>query len=162
MRAKRDGRFWTKVAFGARCWLWTAAKDEHGYGVFRHRGKNVAAHRFAYQLLVGPIAPQRFACHVCDTPSCVNPGHIFIGTHADNMADAARKGRMRNASEWYRGALVNTAVLTEEEVLEIFRLVRQGRITPRGIRDTYGVSHSQSYNLFHMRQWRHLLPRITQ
>jgi hypothetical protein len=101
-----------------------------------------------------------FVCHICDVPACVNPGHLFLGTAKDNMADAARKGRIKNASEWYRGSLINTAVLDESTVVEIFRQVRAGTITARGIMHRYGVSHSQSYNLFHMRQWRHLLPQI--
>jgi hypothetical protein len=77
----------------AGCWLWTQSVKSYGYGQVQSRGVNYHAHRLAYALFVGPIPRGMFVCHVCDTPLCVNPAHLFLGTHSDNMRDARTKGR---------------------------------------------------------------------
>jgi hypothetical protein len=90
------------------CWLWTRerrytaeCRKRNGlldYGAFWLDGKYVTAHRAAYQLLTGPIPDGLFVLHRCDIPGCVNPDHLWLGTHADNMADMANKGRRRGGS----------------------------------------------------------------
>lgn len=94
-------RFWGKVDRSGGCWLWTGATTPDGYGRFSFRGKTVYAHRFVWTLHNGTIprspAARRFICHRCDTPGCVNPDHLFLGTNSDNMRDAAEKKR-RNAA----------------------------------------------------------------
>ena len=97
-------RFWSKVSTqeAAQCWLWTGCcsiKHAGTYGQFHLKRPRamVAAHRLAWVLSnAEPVPPQRFVLHHCDNPLCVNPGHLFIGDHSDNMRDMARKGRGRN------------------------------------------------------------------
>jgi hypothetical protein len=86
-------RFWSKVSKSDGCWLWIAYRDEKGYGAFGFKGKVQRAHRVAYELALGPIAPGMHVLHSCDNPSCVNPSHLRLGTHADNMRDRIERGR---------------------------------------------------------------------
>ena len=117
-------KFWSKVVKSDGCWLWTGTKNNCGYGQFGLNGSTVLAHRYAWQLNKGLIPKGLCICHFCDEPSCVNPEHLFIGTHADNMADCARKGRAYRG--YQRGESNGRARLTWKIVEEIRLNVANG------------------------------------
>jgi len=81
------------------CWLWTGSCDKDGYGLMRfsvgRRATTTPAHRAMWQFRNGTMPAGRYACHSCDTPSCVNPDHIWPGSPQDNRDDCAAKGRAR-------------------------------------------------------------------
>lgn len=94
VRVPPEERFWSKVLIGDGCWEWQGGKFNSGYGLFTvPNGQPIGAHRFAWELINGPILDGLFVCHRCDNRPCVRPGHMFLGAQSDNMRDMAEKGR---------------------------------------------------------------------
>jgi hypothetical protein len=96
------------------CWLWIGADDGHGYGQLNIGGKVIKAHRAAWELKVGPIPSGLNVCHKCDTPPCINPDHLFLGTRGENIRDAFAKGRINRA-----GAAHPQVKLTQQDISNI-------------------------------------------
>lgn len=115
------------------CRIWTAAKDRDGYGFIQQDGEKRRAHRVAWELENGSIPDGIHVLHKCDTPSCVNPGHLFLGTIADNNRDKFEK-RRQSAGERH-----GRAKLSLDQVAEI-RAIRGER--QKDIAATFGVSRS--------------------
>lgn len=78
------------------CWLWLGALDACGYGRIAVSGKNQTAHRVSWEMAFGQIPAGLHVLHKCDVRCCVNPSHLFVGSHRENMQDAQRKGKMGN------------------------------------------------------------------
>lgn len=92
------------------CWIWTGADRGNGYGCMMEDNILISAHRKSYEMYYGAIPSGMIVCHRCDVPSCVNPDHLFIGTHKDNHDDMAKKGRNnppRGDEHWTRRRVKN-------------------------------------------------------
>lgn len=92
-KATPESRFWAKVHIGEpdECWLWTGATKSHGYGYLGRNGKTLHAHRYAFELEVGPI-PEGFQVdHLCFNRACVNPSHLEAVPPVVNMRRAAKR-----------------------------------------------------------------------
>ncbi len=116
------------------CWIWMANTCKAGYGKIYTKGKDELAHRVSYAISNGEIPKGLHVLHRCDIPSCVNPAHLFLGTHEDNMQDKAKKGRAVGFNQ--HGVKNNNARLNENQVKEIIASTEK----QKDIASKYGVS----------------------
>ena len=131
------------------CWIWMHARNWKGYGVIRTGGKTVRAHRVAYECATGKRAPQQAdVCHRCDNPTCVNPGHLFVGSRSDNMKDCSAKGRL--LTPFLKGEECPASKLTAEQV----RSIRRDNRSQRKIASTYGVDKGTIAHIKNGKTWR--------
>lgn len=118
------------------CWLWTGAVSRSGYGIVMRGRKSegqIRAHRASWKIYRGEIPVGMFVCHKCDVRSCVNPDHLWLGQHADNMADRNAKGRAA------RGERGGNAKLTDAQTIAI----RNDQRTQMAIAAAFGISQSR-------------------
>ena len=139
------------------CWLWLKGGNDRGYGVlYTGGGGRVYAHRFSYALAHGHLPRKMLVCHKCDTPACVNPDHLFLGSQKENMRDCTRKGRSPwlNDFQYARGEECPQATLTEEDVRGI--LAMRGKATYREIADKFGTTKVNVKAIYAGRTWKHI------
>jgi len=136
------------------CWEWQAGRDENGYGRFNYLGDNVPAQRVSYILHKGEIPFGMLVCHTCDNPSCVNPNHLFLGTHHDNVIDMFAKGRQPQR-DLIRGSAKGTNKLVEDDIYKIRELVEQG-YTNQQIADMFNVAKATISHVRTRRNWGHI------
>jgi hypothetical protein len=157
MRRPLADRFWSRVQKTESCWLWTGQlrqrsdrKESNGrYGVLtlgRNAG-NKGAHVVSWFLAHGEW-PTLCVLHTCDTPACVNPAHLFLGTNADNVADKLAKGRQPHGDQ-------RASKLSSENVLELFALRRAGWLG-RDLALRYGINIGYVYHILSGRKWARL------
>jgi hypothetical protein len=179
-------RFWSKVDKNGPtpahrpdlgpCWVWTRAAHEAGYGRLGLNGKQWRAHRLAWEHAHGAVPAGLFVLHHCDNPRCVKaeadadgPGHLFLGTPADNMRDMARKGRAGRPSGLRNGAYTKPervmrgeghpfAKLTTDVVLEIVARSARGE-NGASIAKRFGVSKNQVSLILLGKAWTHVTGR---
>lgn len=136
------------------CWLWLGSmRKPAGYGCLHVNGGSESAHRASWMAFRGPIPAGKFVCHRCDIKSCVNPAHLFLASHAGNMADMKAKGRAARPTGEKQGA----HKLTEASVREILALPSPvSVILARQLAARYGVRPSYIYGIRAGKAWNHI------
>lgn len=139
----------TKVV--GQCWEWTGTKEGNGYGWLRWDRHPAKAHRLAWMLVHGPFPEHgnRHVLHHCDNPPCVRPSHLWIGTHADNMADRHRKGRYKAL----KGEEHPNAKMTWQEVEQIRAQWINGR-SQASLAEEHGISPTMVWYIVRNKGWR--------
>jgi hypothetical protein len=150
-------RFWAKVNKTDSCWLWIAAKNNKGYGRFKFETKFYSSHIISYKLHNTDYDPTKFVCHRCDTPSCCNPNHLFLGTQSENMLDCSAKGRDNSQAKGAKGETNGKARLTEQDVISIKTRMKNGERTCNIIRDYTHVHKATIKYIKSGKTWKHIV-----
>lgn len=159
MRGSLVDRFWNRVQKNDEgCWGWTGSLSPAGYGrLYATKTRSVYAHRVSFDANVSPIPDGMEVCHRCDNPARTRPDHLFLGTHAENMADMRAKGR-GGVPPRHKGEECPSAVLSSADVLEIDRRLREGESQTAIARD-YSVSKGAVQRIAAGKTWAHLTGR---
>lgn len=152
---KQAKLFWSKVDKTDACWLWNGPLGKGGYGLINivvggGVRKTFRVHRVAYCLANGLDMVPKSVLHKCDVPRCVNPDHLFAGTHEDNMVDKMAKGRQA------KGEGIGNSILKESEIRVIHELWMDGA-TQTGIAKRFGVSQATVWQVLRGQTWKHVV-----
>lgn len=129
------------------CWLWYGAVSGSGYGNFRLNGGTAKAHRVSWELHKGSLPAGLHVLHRCDTPTCVNPDHLFLGNHSTNMRDRACKKRNP------------TQRLTTSDAQAIRAKYQSRSISQKMLAESYGVSQQLVSKIVNNQVWSHNDPQ---
>jgi hypothetical protein len=136
----------------AGCWEWQGCVKPNGYCNIKLRNprRNAYAHRVSYAEFVGPIPEGMFVCHHCDNRRCVNPDHLFLGTHKQNLDDASAKRRMSHGEGRYNSKL------SKKDLPIIIQLAEEG-VSQQAIAGLFGVHQMTISSIVRRKKWRHEL-----
>ena len=147
------GRFWSKVDIRSDddCWLWKGSRNHKGYGSFNAApGVTKIAHRIAYLIGHGELDSELMVCHVCDTPGCCNPRHLFQGTAKQNSEDMVAKGRSP------LGEKQGHTHLTAKDVLAIKAMWASGRFLQKVIAEHFSIAQQTVSRIITNKDWSHI------
>lgn len=132
------------------CWEWRGKVNSWGYGVIYTRRKGWKAHRISYEIYNGGIPSKVFILHDCGNSLCINPHHLYIGDHKQNMKDMVRHGNST------RGEKHPMAKLTELQVQEIRMLAHLGEMSYNDIAKRFGIKLGGVSNIVYNKTWKWL------
>lgn len=143
--------FWSKVDVREEdeCWEWRGGKDSDGYGGVRVGNRDYRAHRYSWMINYGDIPKNFLVCHKCDNPPCINPKHLFLGTHKDNVNDMISKGRRI----YQKGEERYNSKLTWVKVSEIRTLVKTTDLSQSKIAKLYNISEALVSGIVNNKTW---------
>ena len=141
-------RFWAKVNKTDACWLWTGAKNRKGYGVINTTAGMSLAHRVSYELSGSPIPPAKHVLHQCDTPGCVNPEHLFLGTNLDNVRDRDSKQRGNQV----HGTANGRAKVSDAAV----KVIRCSPLSTRELATIFQIDITTVRQIINKETWKHV------
>jgi len=157
LTAEQTRNFWAKVDRGGstECWNWTGCKIRDGYGTFRCGDRKQLAHRVSWFIAHGEVPAGNHhgtmcVLHHCDNRACVNPDHLFLGSHQDNIRDMVAKGRQSKP----KGAANGRAVLTEEAVRRIRNIGKD--VNQYVLASEFGVTRQHIGQIINRKRWKHI------
>ena len=133
-----------------QCWPWQAGRFDNGYGQFFLRRQSIGAHRIAYIIAYGDYDDVLFVCHNCNHKFCVNPKHLYLGTHEQNMQDAVQDGLSN------KGEKNGQCLLTEQEVINIRELYSTSMYSQREVARIFKISQALVNNILLNKNWSHI------
>lgn len=146
--------FWQRVKKTRSCWLWQGNMANGGYGTIRDRTgyphRRFLAHRLSYQWAKGPIPEGKVVRHKCDTPPCVRPSHLILGSHADNIRDKVGRNRQ------LKGEQIKGAKLNPEKVRAIRRLAAITKMRHADIGMKFGITQTNCSAIIRRKLWKHV------
>ena len=131
------------------CWIWLGSPSSSGYGQCLYKEKHWSAHRLSYTLYRGEIPKGKLVCHTCDNKLCVNPEHLYVGTHKDNNRDTYARNRMPLR---YGHLAINVAKLSEEAAREI----KYSNIETKTLCQKHQVNQSQISRIRNGKTWKNI------
>ena len=155
MRQTIQDRFEKKVEMipFSDCHHWTAATNKFGYGkISLSQSTWQFAHRMSWEFANGPVPEGMYVLHTCDNPGCVNPSHLYLGSHKDNAQDRERRQRGNHA----KGSSHGRSKLSAEQVIEIRKLYNSGQYSCRKLGKMFGVDGKSIADIVNGRNWTHL------
>lgn len=148
-------RFTENIDSSGECWLWNGYTSVTGYGEISRNGKKVRTHRYAWECVHGKIQGGLHVLHKCDVRNCVNPDHLYLGTHQQNMLDRMERGR----DFGYSGESNGRSKLTQQDADEIRKLYKRGHggtkseFSTIGLAKRYGVGSTAIGDIINNRRW---------
>jgi len=143
-------RFWSKVdkRLDNECWNYVAGVDKDGYGQFwdGDNNKQTKAHRYSAEIHLGK-QDGMCVCHTCDNPLCVNPKHLFYGTHQDNIKDKINKNRQD------KGEMQGHHKLTNDQIVSIKNRMNENY---KKLCQEFNVVPSTIYRIWRSNTWKHI------
>ena len=141
------------------CWEWSGTKSSDGYGelsisCFGDKRK-FRAHRISYAFFNGVDPKEKLVCHHCDNPACINPDHLFLGTHKDNMKDMRSKGREAPQD----GSNNANSSLTTYQAIKVMRAIQDGKSNTE-IANVFGVKHSTISKIRRGKSWSEVADKV--
>jgi hypothetical protein len=141
-------KLFSNVVVKGSCWVWQLGTDKNGYALYRIDGTTCRVSRAVYKLANNcELRESQHVLHTCDVPSCINPAHLYLGTHQDNMADMVAKNRAHKPT----GELNGRAKITREIALAI--RADSAQLSNWQLVDKYKVHRGTVYNIVAGRTW---------
>ncbi len=152
MRWPIEERLFRKTNKTETCWLYFGGRNKDGYGHMRINRKMKSVHRVSYELAYGEIPLGLSVLHHCDTPNCVRPDHLFLGTQDDNIKDCAAKQRTARL----KGETNPRAILTADDVLKIRAEYKPKVMGYKRLADKFGVVLQTIHAIVSRATWKHI------
>ena len=161
LRKSDLARFWAKVDRSDFCWEWTSTITSGGYGAFKVRGVPYGSHRLSFYIKNNKDPGRMLVCHTCDNRACVNPDHLWLGTHKENADDMNRKNRgVRGRGLGPKGERQGLSKMTDELVIYMRDLWLLKKYTQRGLAKKFDVSQQLVSLIVGGKNWKHVPVKI--